>query len=161
MDAIYAKSLRLPLSSDPESSMGKTITLMSNDAAKLYEAVVGIHFIWLAPICTIVASILLIAEVGMAVLAGLAMIILSFPLQSIIAAAGLRFRQRMLENTGQRLRLIGETLRGIRVVKMYAWEEPLYSMIRKLRDQETASLYKLICLRVRNYDLCFYYISRL
>lgn len=40
----------------------------------------------------------------------------------------------------QRLKLLNDILCGIRVLKLYAWEEPLQQMVSKIRQKELATL---------------------
>lgn len=55
-------------------------------------------------------------------------------------------KKRALKITDERVKFLSEMLSGIRVLKMYAWETPLQSVIHEIRTREISSishLYKL------------------
>lgn len=49
-------------------------------------------------------------------------------------------RSKIVKHTDERVKRTNELLQGIRVVKLYAWEDALSSKINAIRDQETALL---------------------
>lgn len=50
------------------------------------------------------------------------------------------FRGRTARATDQRVRYVSEIIDGIASVKAYAWEIPLFQMIRELRDKEVSNI---------------------
>jgi hypothetical protein len=49
-------------------------------------------------------------------------------------------RSEIVKHTDERVKRTNELLQGIRVVKLYAWEEALSSKINGIRDKETLAL---------------------
>jgi hypothetical protein len=47
------------------------------------------------------------------------------------------YRAKIVKLTGERVKLMNEALQGIRVIKLYAWEDPTVDRIEKIRKQET------------------------
>lgn len=46
------------------------------------------------------------------------------------------FRLKIAKKTDARVRFISEIVSGIKVIKMYAWENPLEKLVKKFRDSE-------------------------
>ena len=63
-------------------STGKVVTLMSNDAQKVQEVMLGIHVLWGAPILVVIILVLLYQQVGWATFVGLGVILAYTPLSS-------------------------------------------------------------------------------
>lgn len=79
MASIYRKCLRLSNAALQSESTGKVVTLMSNDAQKIQEVMLGIHTLWGAPLLIIVIIILLYQQVGWACFVGLVVMLLYTP----------------------------------------------------------------------------------
>ena len=70
-------------------------------------------------------------QVQWAFLAGLAVVIALIPLNRWLAAVIQRASQRMMAAKDDRIRLIGEMLRGIRQIKLAAWEFIFLGKVRR------------------------------
>jgi ATP-binding cassette subfamily C (CFTR/MRP) protein 1 len=93
------------------------------------------------PVLSLVVAIIFIFEVGYApALAGMTFLWCLFPLQNMVARRIGRLRQKMIKLTDERVKLINEMLQSIRVIKLYAWEDPLEKRVEKVRNAETAYL---------------------
>lgn len=80
MAAIYRKCLRLTNASLQAESAGRVVTLMSNDAQKVQDAMLAIHTAWGAPALIVVILALLYQQVGWATFVGLAVMLIYTPL---------------------------------------------------------------------------------
>jgi ATP-binding cassette subfamily C (CFTR/MRP) protein 1 len=85
MVAVYAKAMRLAQSSRQASATGETLNLMSNDSNIVFQSVLFLNTIWIAPIIIAVVLALMINELGVSALAGVVMMMLLLPLQSFMA----------------------------------------------------------------------------
>ncbi len=61
-----------------------------------------------------------------------------------------RLRQEVSQQTDKRLRIINEIIPAIRVVKMYAWEEPLIKLTEQYRKMEMKLIRRISYLRAFN-----------
>lgn len=142
---VYNHSLRLTASSRFVNSVGQTTNLMAIDAEKLNLAVQFIHYLWHAPICFLTILVILIIEIGYAsALCGFATLVILFPLQRKYAEEIGYIRRSMIQHTDNRVKLINEMLQSIRVIKLYAWEEPIEKRISSLRDVEMSTLHNYL-----------------
>ena len=133
---IFAKSLRLSVSSLAQMTPGKLINICSGDMA-LFESNIGyLPLIVRGPINLIVIIGLLYYTIGVQFLYVLAistsLAILQFPINNLI----LKMRLRIAEASDKRLSLVQTLVFGIQTIKSYAWEEPLVGRIKQARDEE-------------------------
>jgi len=61
-----------------------------------------------------------------------------------------RLRQEVSQQTDKRLRIINEIIPAIRVIKMYAWEEPLIKLTEQYRKMEMKLIRRISYLRAFN-----------
>jgi ATP-binding cassette, subfamily C (CFTR/MRP), member 1 len=96
--------------------------MISTDASRMDMSALMAHDVWLAPIQVILGVALLINNLGVSAVVGLGVLLLAFPLQFFIVRVMFRARLRGVKITDGRVRLTGEVLQGIRLIKYYAWE---------------------------------------
>ncbi|KAG6856149.1 hypothetical protein H0H87_007054 [Tephrocybe sp. NHM501043] len=99
--------------------------------------------LWVSPIQMIIGIGLLIGNLGYSALVGLAVMIFGIPFQAILVLIMFKQRDKGVKITDNRVQLTTEVLQGIRLIKMYAWEEFYASEIEKLRAGEIAALRKI------------------
>jgi len=155
LTAIYEKSLLLSRASRQGQSTGSTVNVMSNDTSRLFDAVLLMHFLWVAPAIIIVALALMVAEVGIAAVAGVVLLGMLSPFQVYISRLLGRTRRKMLTYSDLRVKLTSEVLQGIRVVKLYAWESALAAKIEGIRVEELKQLQFSLYLQALNQTLLF------
>lgn len=153
--AIYDKSLKLSRASRQVHSTGATVNIMSNDTQRIFDCMLILHFIWIAPATIIVALGLMISEVGVAAIAGVGLFCLLSPLQIYISRLTGRNRREMLQFSDHRVRLMSEVLQGIRVVKLYAWEEAIAKKIEAIRQDELKKVKISLVLNAINQSILF------
>eukprot|EP00931_Biecheleriopsis_adriatica_P020416 TRINITY_DN13651_c0_g1_i2.p1 TRINITY_DN13651_c0_g1~~TRINITY_DN13651_c0_g1_i2.p1 ORF type:complete len:1291 (+),score=188.31 TRINITY_DN13651_c0_g1_i2:115-3987(+) len=136
MCAIYDKAVNLSATSRLSGSTGKTTNLMAVDAEKLMLAMIQAHFVWMMPVMAICSGILMAINIGISALAGLVFMFAMWPVQQRVAKLGGRARRKALAFTDDRMKFLTEVVHGIRVAKLYAWEEPIYARIAAARKKE-------------------------
>ena len=77
------KSLRLSQKALGQTTIGQMVNLMSNDVNRFDFSVIFLHYLWIGPIQTLITAVILYNVIGPSCLAGLAILILFVPLQSI------------------------------------------------------------------------------
>lgn len=76
--------MRLSNTSLGETSVGRVVNLLSNDVNRFDRALFFLHFLWIAPLQTIVVTVLLWQELGVSSIFGVATLIMFIPLQGIV-----------------------------------------------------------------------------
>lgn len=65
------------------------------------------------------------------------------PLNGILAAKSRNYNRAQMKNKDQRSKLMDELLSGMKVIKLYAWEQPMLDKINTIRDAELDMLKKI------------------
>ncbi|GMS80294.1 hypothetical protein PENTCL1PPCAC_2469, partial [Pristionchus entomophagus] len=150
--SIMDKLMRVPLSQLGVHSTGQIINFVSTDVDRIVNFCNSFHAFWSLPFQLTIALYLLYREVGLAFLAGLIAAVVLIPInKKITTMIGWR-SERMMHAKDQRVKLITETMSGMRAVKMSAWEEFFEKRIGELRREE------LVHLKARKYldAVCVY-----
>ncbi|XP_067116274.1 ATP-binding cassette sub-family C member 4-like isoform X2 [Osmerus mordax] len=147
---IYKKALRLSSSAMGRTTTGQIVNLLSNDVNRFDEVTVNLHYLWLGPLQVAGVSVLLWYEVGPSCLAGIAVIVLLVPLQTLVGRLFGIFRSQTAVLTDNRIRTMNEVVSGIRIIKMYAWEKPFSALVHEVRRKEINQIMKSSYLRGLN-----------
>ncbi|XP_035707943.1 multidrug resistance-associated protein 4 isoform X2 [Folsomia candida] len=137
---IYRKALRLH--SKSESSVGYIINILSNDVSRFDTSLNFIPFIVVGPIQFVIFMVLLWQEIAISSLSGVVLIILLIPLNYFLGKILVKFRQAIVLKTDRRCNLMNDIILGIRIIKMYAWEQPFSAMVDLIRKNEVKDLRK-------------------
>lgn len=78
---IYRKSTKLSQNALGDTAPGKVVNLLSNDVNRFDLVSILLHFMWSAPLCSIVIGYLLYREVGYAAFVGMLVVFLVVPVQ--------------------------------------------------------------------------------
>jgi len=140
---IYSKVTKLSLYTLTKISPGQVINLASNDVNVFDEF--GVYFpkCLVAPIVLIASGALLWIDFGVLCLVGLGYIVMWFPLQALYIVKSESKSEERNQISDDRVKLTRESIEGIRLLKMYAWELRFKSRIFDLRNKEVSELKKL------------------
>ncbi|GMT11144.1 hypothetical protein PFISCL1PPCAC_2441, partial [Pristionchus fissidentatus] len=150
--SIMDKLMKVPLSQLGVHSTGQLINFVSSDVDRIVNFCNSFHAFWSLPVQLTIALYLLYREVGLAFLAGLAAAVVLIPINKKITSLIGSRSEKMMHAKDQRVKLITETMSGMRAVKMSAWEEFFEKRIGQLRKEE------LVHLKARKYldAVCVY-----
>ncbi|KAI9203555.1 P-loop containing nucleoside triphosphate hydrolase protein [Polychytrium aggregatum] len=144
---IYKKTLRRapqPGSADDDddqgSGMGKIVTLMSVDTARVGDYLCYSHTILITPVEILIATAALVYILGWPALSGVVVMILTIPTTAYVGKWTSRAEETLMEKTDKRVEVTNEVLNGIRIIKYLAWEPQFFDKIREARKAELASL---------------------
>ncbi len=138
---IYRKSCRLSPKSRGEYTSGQIQNLMSNDSRTVAEVVLYIHMLWSSLEQVTIAIVLLIQLLGfLPAFSGVVFLLFVIPLQSFLISNIRDLREKASGCTDQRVKVISEVIKGIKLVKLYAWELSFVKKILKYRAKELEKL---------------------
>lgn len=122
-------------------SAGHIVNLISNDANRLDMGFVFAHYLWILPLQTLLIGYLIWIRMGYAAIIGVvALLLQTIPVQVSLTKWTVRLRKRIGDLTDKRVSKMHELIRGIQVIKMYAWEKSFEKEVkeaRRLEIQET------------------------
>ncbi|XP_062831587.1 ATP-binding cassette sub-family C member 4 [Anolis carolinensis] len=147
---IYRKALRLSNTAMGKTTTGQIVNLLSNDVNKFDQVTIFLHYLWAAPLQVTIISVLLWMEIGPACLAGMAVLIILLPLQSLLGKLFSSLRSRTAALTDVRIRTMNEVIAGMRIIKMYAWEKSFADLVSSIRRKEISMVLKSSYLRGMN-----------
>ncbi|KAF9165613.1 Canalicular multispecific organic anion transporter 2 [Actinomortierella ambigua] len=140
---IYRKSLKLSPDARQQSTAGEISNHMSVDSERFWEALPMLtHWISI-PYELCFALWLLYRQLGWSAMAGLGTLVIITPIQGSIAATFSKAKDRKLAAMDNRIRLMNEVLAGIKIVKLYGWEDAFRQKIAMYRKKELAILKKI------------------
>ncbi|KAJ3351226.1 Multidrug resistance-associated protein 4 [Entophlyctis luteolus] len=151
--AIYKKCLSL--STSHTSSTGLIVNLVSNDVQRFEDAAPFAHFIWLGPLEVVLMTYFMYTQIGFASFAAVGALLALIPIQGYFARVFARLRKRTVSLRDERIKNISDSLAGMLVVKLYAWEEAFEKTINGVRDTELWNIRKASFMRASNEALFF------
>ncbi|KAJ0018025.1 hypothetical protein Pint_11073 [Pistacia integerrima] len=146
--AVFRKSLRLTHEARKKFATGKITNLMTTDAEALQVCSISmilpstkqicqaLHTMWSAPFRIVVAMVLLYQQLGVASLLGALMLVLLFPIQTLVISRMQKLSKEGLQRTDKRIGLMNEILGAMDTVKCYAWESSFQSKVQSVRTDE-------------------------
>ncbi|KAG0238628.1 hypothetical protein BGW42_004390 [Actinomortierella wolfii] len=131
---IFRKSLRLSPSSRQKSTA--IINHVSTDSEKFTHYLIDIARMVSVPYEIAIATVMLYRILGWSVLVGLFIIVPLTPVQAKVGDFFDVTRDAKMEAMDSRVGLMTEILNGIKITKLYGWEESFKAKIMSYRDAE-------------------------
>lgn len=142
------QSTKLSLKTAGDISVGHIVNLISNDVNRLDIGFVFAHYLWILPIQTVLIGYLIWLRLGYAAIIGVvALLVQTIPVQMCLSTWTAKLRRLTAERTDARIGKMNELIRGIQVIKMYAWETCFQSVVKESRRQEIRETRKAAYLR--------------
>ncbi|KAH8249165.1 hypothetical protein KR032_006949 [Drosophila birchii] len=129
--------------SNGNNDIGSITNHMTEDTLNIMQFFLIIHYAWAIPFKISVVIYLLYVNLGIsAVIGSIVCILIMTPLQFIIGNAMSKNAEIIAKYTDERLKKIHDTLVGIKVIKLNAWDEVFLKKIQVARKNELKYLNK-------------------
>eukprot|EP00258_Populus_trichocarpa_P046275 XP_024462294.1 putative ABC transporter C family member 15 isoform X2 [Populus trichocarpa] len=139
---VYKKSLSVKFAG---SSNGKIINMINVDVERIGDFCWNIHGVWLLPFQVFLALVILYINLGAAPsIAALSSTILVMVSNTPLASKQERLHSRIMEAKDSRIKATSETLKSMRVLKLYSWEPTFLKKLLQLRETERNWLRKYL-----------------
>ncbi|KAG0330341.1 hypothetical protein BG000_011734 [Podila horticola] len=138
---IYRKALRLSSTSKQEG-MGAIVNHMSTDVDKIVAFFTLVHYFWSAIIEVAVSIGLLYREVRYAMLAPIAVIVVTLLISSFCSSRFGRHQAEMMAQSDIRMKLVNELVSYVKSIKLYVWEPYFVNKISDVRLKQVSELRK-------------------
>ena len=147
--------MRLSTKAVGESTVGQMVNLLSNDAQRFELFTRFFHYLWLAPLQFFLILYLSWQSIGKATFVGAALLLLFVPFQTWVGKKFSQLRSKTAKLTDIRLRIMNEIIKGIKVIKMYAWENSFAKLVANARKDEIEIVKKTCMFQAINVILYF------
>ncbi|XP_076324296.1 LOW QUALITY PROTEIN: ATP-binding cassette sub-family C member 5-like [Tachypleus tridentatus] len=140
MTLLYRKVMRLRVVAC--KSAGELINYFANDTQKVFLMVHQVPLVIGGPLVVIGSVTYTWYLIGPYALISVAVFMFTYSLQVGISRLSLTFRKNAIKATDERVSLVADLLTYVKLVKLYAWEQPFSESVSDLRDQERNLLEK-------------------
>ncbi|GFO06113.1 canalicular multispecific organic anion transporter 1 [Plakobranchus ocellatus] len=140
--AVYKKALTISNEAKRESTSGEIVNLMSVDCQRIQDVMGFVYMVWSMPLMIVIALYMLWGTLGPASMAGLAVLVLLLPTNMVVAYKQKAYQVQLMKIKDSRIKVMNEVLNGMKVLKLYAWEESFLKKISKIRNDELNILKK-------------------
>ena len=117
-------------------SVGETINLMAIDTQRFMDLAGNISQVWSSPLMIVLCQYFLWQYLGPSSLAGLALMVITIPVDTVIAKKLKKLQLANMKNKDERIKIMNEILDGVKIVKLYAWEPSFVKKVVDIRDKE-------------------------
>uniref|UniRef100_A0A2C9KB02 ABC-type glutathione-S-conjugate transporter n=1 Tax=Biomphalaria glabrata TaxID=6526 RepID=A0A2C9KB02_BIOGL len=140
--AVYKKSLTMNADSRRKFTVGTIVNLMAVDCPRFQDLTTQLFVLISWPIQISIAFYMLYETLGIAFIAGIVVLSLLIPTNTKLSTISRRAQAKQIIYKDQRIKLFNEILNGVKVLKLYAWEESFRNKILGFRHQEIIQLRK-------------------
>lgn len=147
LSAIYDRTLHLnravPTATEAETGnngVGKITNLLSVDVGRVVGMPGALFDAFLIPLEIVLALALLHSTVSFAFIAGLVLLAVMLPVQTLLGGTIQRVTREMLRFRDSRVSAAAECVRGIRALKLLAWDSLFLDKMAALRSKEMGRL---------------------
>lgn len=140
VSAIYDQSLALSAAARRRYGLGRITNLVSVDLGRLVGMPGTVFDMVLIPGEIAVALMLLSREVSYAFVAGVAVLGVMLPIQTVLGGKIQSVTQAMLAHRDARVSLTAESLKAIRTLKLLAWVDTVLTKMDTVRQREVGRL---------------------
>lgn len=137
---VYRKALRLSKAALGKTTVGQMVNLISNDVQRFDTSLIFPSSVITSPLNSAIVIGVLWPRMGVACLAGMAILILYLPLQSFFGRLLAKIRSKTALLTDERVRLMNEIMPAMKVIKMYSWEKPFAKLVEAARRREVSAV---------------------
>ncbi|CAF1671793.1 unnamed protein product, partial [Adineta ricciae] len=142
---IFRKILRLSSFQLNEVNSGKITNLLSNDACQIEMALLFFHHLWLSPIEIILIVYFFWYFIKSLSLIAIGYTVLLLLIQMLFSRIFLHYQNQILQKTDERIKIMSEIIKSMRIIKMYTWQIPMENQIHRIRKNELIQYgYRLI-----------------
>ena len=132
--------LRLNSIGRRDFTVGEMVNLMSVDAQKCNDLMVYLNMLWSGPFQIVVCLGFLYQKMGWSIFVGFVYMVLTMPFNIWIMKKSRGLQSKQMKYKDLRSKIMNEILGGIKVIKLYAWEESFMQKVMGYRKDELNQL---------------------
>lgn len=141
---IYEKSLVLSNGERGGRTTGDIVNLQSVDTVRIADLLTYLHIAWSGPFQIIIAFVSLYNLLGWQAFVGVAIMVVTLPVNAVIARRQKRLQKQQMVNKDTRTRLMNEVLSNMKSIKLYGWEQAFSEKVLNVRNHQELTMLKRI-----------------
>ncbi|CAM4841394.1 unnamed protein product [Rotaria magnacalcarata] len=128
--------LRLSTDAMNKFSSGEITNLLANDANKVELLHYYLNYLWIAPLQTLAVIFILWSYVKYITFIIIGYTLFLLFIQPLFSRLFLYLRAEVLKVTDERVKIMSEIIRSMRIIKMYCWESAFERKVCRIRTRE-------------------------
>ncbi|XP_037528316.2 multidrug resistance-associated protein 1-like [Rhipicephalus sanguineus] len=140
---LYRKVLTAWSTGGEQRSAGEVINSITLDSDKVYQAVLFAGELWGAPLRLLITMAMLWQYLGPSCLVAVAVVLVVLFASFFFARRVQVVQTAQMEKKDKRVKYVHELFSGIKILKLYAWEEPFQQRVVDVRKSEMEMLRKI------------------
>lgn len=136
MYLVYNKAMKLSPSERNNRSTGDIINHMSVDITRIESLASYVQTMVSAPTRLVLCLWSLYWLLGKSTFMGIITMAIMIPLNTVLVKSLRKFHKQQMELKDTRTSFVSEILQNIKSIKLYAWEDPMLSKLKFLRDDK-------------------------
>ncbi|XP_064477021.1 ATP-binding cassette sub-family C member 3-like [Ornithodoros turicata] len=141
--SLYRKVLSIS-STAGHPTVGEVVNCLTLDTDKVFQAVLFTGEIWGAPLRLVLTLVMLWQYLGPSCLVAVGIVLLILIFSFVFAKSIQSVQAAQMSTKDLRVKYINELFNGIKILKLYAWEEPFAQRVSDVREREVAHLRKIV-----------------
>lgn len=137
---IFKKSMTLSNESRKGKTNGELVNIISDDVSRVFDTANIIFILMMAPLKVGIGFYLLYDYLGWSMLVSMAILPLLIPLNIFVGRKLTNLNKKRDEIKDKRVKLMNEIVTGIKVLKLYAWEDSFIDKVNSIRAEERNTL---------------------
>ncbi|VEU20987.1 DEKNAAC101911 [Brettanomyces naardenensis] len=133
---LLEKSFRVDAKGHHDFPTGKVTSIMSTDLNRIDLAIGYLPFLVIFPFPVTICVVLLVRNIGIACLVGIAVFVVSVLLIGASIQSMTSYRNKATKFTDLRVNLIKELLDNFKIIKYYSWENAYRERLTQARSKE-------------------------
>ncbi|RKP25263.1 P-loop containing nucleoside triphosphate hydrolase protein [Syncephalis pseudoplumigaleata] len=133
---------------DDPADAGSITNLLSVDTNSIGDISAYLHQIWFSPIRIMLSFVFLWRLLGASMLFGFLVTIPLFYISTVASKQFTDTHEKLMKKTDKRLAASNEVLQGIRIIKLFAWEQQFRERVMSRRKDELDSIWKRLLMFV-------------
>ncbi|XP_025100797.1 LOW QUALITY PROTEIN: canalicular multispecific organic anion transporter 2-like [Pomacea canaliculata] len=143
---VYRKALFMNNETRRQFTTGAIVNFMSIDCQRVQNVTLNSWLMLSVPLQIILSFYFLNDLLGLSFLVGVGVLVVLIPINTRISFMERRYQTDHLTYKDRRLKMMNELLNGIKVIKLSAWEDAFYNIVRASGNDEIACLRKAVIL---------------
>ncbi|KAL4500392.1 hypothetical protein ABPG72_003343 [Tetrahymena utriculariae] len=141
---IYKKIIQMSQHQISKKNVGKLFNMISADLMSI-EILMPYVFqaIW-APLLIMATTVIICIRLGAYGLIAIGFILIVYPSQQILGKLQQKYFALKNARSDERVKLVNESIEGIRLIKMYAWENTIGKQVDQIREKEQNSIFNIV-----------------